>query len=697
MEKNNRKVLRTVILPGTSDLDINGVEGDFKGLEYTVYEPIPGLHEIFNEGLVHDDQIWKRTIPPDFSKMSKKECQDYYLREIKRIEYGVYVWIGGVLEYIAGKHYGTMCHWKLKESSSDYAIYTETQRDIFYMFDLCAKDKKSAGAIIFSLKRLGKSELMQAEMYFDALLSDQGRYIVQALSHPEAKDIFSKTIYANEHLHETLPVWTHLYSKKEPPAENLVGFRRDAAKGAIEWKSADGIEGSNEVSFSVKPTTLAGIQGKKLKRGCLDEFASLDPEGEMTLENYHSKLIAQCTEDFGSSVVGKGWLIATAENMESKSLLASRQIWDDSAEDRKDGNGYNISMMKRMFIPYYRGGRGAEFIDKFGRPKIEEAKQWYANKISSMSDRAKAIFRRQNPETIKDVFEIDFDGGLELDVIEILKERRKELVKSSVAQPFYNISKYNGDIRVIPVNSEETLSVQIFEMPQEHHLYRVGVDATSTAVNSTNKTASGKEKGKEKSKFGLVVHRITGDDQYTDVANIFIRPEKRHLIEKVAMYVCQYYNKYGGCRAYPERNASAGSTLTDMFEAEGCQKILIRQLKKHNTDKLQEKSGDAYGIYIDGNNKDYRTSVMNKYLRLHGHKIKSIRVIDNLLLYGLANSDLADAYGVGNMACGNFDPEQKEEKKPQKPKKTIEWVLRDGIFQAQVRMVQPRVVENPQK
>ena len=76
-----------------------------------------------------------------------------------------------------------------------------------------------------------------------------------------------------------------------------------------------------------------------------------------------------------------------------------------------------------------------------------------------------------------------------------------------------------------------------------------------------------------------------------------------------------------------------------------------------------EKSGDAYGIYIDGNNKDYRTSIMNKYLRLHGHKINSLRIIDNLLIYGLQNADLADAYGVGTMSCGNFDPEKQEKKK----------------------------------
>lgn len=672
-----RQILREIILPGTSDADILGVEAGFEGLKYIVYEPIEGVHEILNEGLPIDEQVWIRPKFPNFETLTKKECQDLYIRELKRIKHGVYCWIGGELEYITGKHYFGLTHWKLRESTTDYLTFTQTQQYLFYFFDLCEKDEKCAGAIVFSMKRLGKSELAQIEMFADSILTETGRYIVQALNDDEAKDIFGKTHYANENLNKSLPIWPHKVTKKDTPPENLVALSRESTADAIVWKSADGIEGSNEVSFSVKPTKLAGIQGKKIKRAFLDEFASLKPVKDMTLRNYHAKAVAQVTEDFGALVLGKVWLIATAENMESEALLDAKEIWDNSDELRKDANGFTPSRLKRMFIPYYLGGRSAQFIDKFGRPKIQEAKEFYQNSISALSEGAKAIFRRQNPETIKDVFEIDFDGGLELDVIEILKQRRSDLIKNRVPQPMYNVTKYNGEIRLDPTTVEGQFTAEIFEHPEEHHLYRVGVDATSTAKNSTNKTESGAEKGKEKSKFALVVHKITGDNQYVDVANYFIRPEKRHLVEKAALWLCMYYNKYGNCRVYPERNASAGSTLTDLFEGEGAQRMLIRQLKKHNTDRLMEKSSDAYGIYIDGNNKDYRTSIMNKYLRLHGHKINSVRIIDNLLIYGLDNSDLADAYGVGTMACGNFDPEKPEKKK--EPRTMMMMSYRNGV------------------
>jgi hypothetical protein len=320
-----------------------------------------------------------------------------------------------------------------------------------------------------------------------------------------------------------------------------------------------------------------------------------------------------------------------------------------------------------MLIPYYLSD--PSFIDEYGNPEIEAAKQYVKDELESRSDASRALFKRQFPEKIEDIFDINRSGGLEIDVIETLRLREKAL--RGTPQPMYKIHR-NPTTKEIVLNpmakgeQENEFSCQVFEQPEEHHLYRVGLDATSTDISSTNKNSDGSEKGKTKSKYTLVIHKITGDNQYIDVANICIRPDKRTMVEKAALWLCMYFNKYGGLRAYIERNASAGSTITDLFVAEGQQKLLIRQLSKHNTDKLLEKSGNAYGIYIDGNNKEYRTSVMNKYLRLYGHKVNSLRIVQDLLIYGSENSDLADAYGVGCMACGNFDPETKKEKEQDK-------------------------------
>ena len=169
-------VLRTVKLEGTNSDD----KDDY--LRYTVYKPKQGVHDILNEGVPKKQQKWERPMFPDFSTLTKQECVDIYKREIRRIKYGVYFWNNGELTYVNGTHYLALVHWKLKESDTDYFIYTRTQRDIFYFMELCVMDTKCTGGIIFSLKRLGKSEAMQIEMFRDALLSEHGRYIFQCVS-----------------------------------------------------------------------------------------------------------------------------------------------------------------------------------------------------------------------------------------------------------------------------------------------------------------------------------------------------------------------------------------------------------------------------------------------------------------------------------------------------------------------------------
>lgn len=666
-----RKLLYSAKLEGTNS------DGEEDFLYYDVYEPIEGLHDIFNADLPKKEQKWTRPTFPNFEKCSKQENIQIYSREIRRIKHGVYVWINGKLTYITGTHYAAMTHWKLMESDTDYFKYTRVQRDIFYFMDLCVKDPKCAGGIIFSLKRLGKSEIMQIEMFVDALLSEKGRYTFQALNDKEAKENFGKTFYANEHLHESLPITKWDDTKKSIKTrdnDNLIVFFRETSTNGIKWVSVDNSSASDNIDFGVKPTKLSGIQGKKLKRASLDEFCSLEIKDEMSLSSWHSKAYAQTTEDSGSKVVGKMWLIATAENIESDSLEEAQQIWNDSAPNKIDDNGFTPSGLKRMFIPFYLGGRGEEMLDEYGEPRIEKAIDFWENKMKGLTDRGKQLYSHQNPRTIADVFNIDTEGGFDPDVIETLKKREVEL--RGVPQPKYKISKNNttGQIETRPLAKgevEDDFTVEIHEHPQEHHLYRIGLDGTSTDMASTNKTVNGKEQGKLKSKYCVVVIRITGDDAYTDVANIFIRPEKRPMVEKAALYLCMYYNKfdngkYEKCRVYPERNAGAGSAITDLFNSAGQGKLLIKQMTAHMTDKLQEKNTNAAGIPMDTNNKAYRKSIQNKFLGLYGHKVKSHRGILDLLKNDASNADFRDAHGVGTMACGNFDPETKKEKEQDK-------------------------------
>lgn len=662
-----REILKKIILSGTSDKDIEGTDGGFAGLEYIIYEPIPDEHEVFNVGIPYDDQIWVRPEFPDFSKLTKKECQDLYIREIRRIKNGIYIWIGGELEYITGKHYFGLVHWKLRESNANYLIYTQTQRNIFYLFDLCEHDTKCAGAIVFSLKRLGKSELVQVEMFADAILSETGRYIVQALNDDEAIDIFNKTHYANENLNLSLPIWGHKYLKSDPPPSNLVALKRESTKDSIVWKSADGIEGSNEINFSVKPTKLTGIQGKKIKRAFLDEFASLEPIKDMTLQNYHSKAIAQVTEDFGAVVTGKVWLIATAENITSKALRDAEKIWDDSDETRKDANGFTPSRMKRMLIPYYLGGRSNEFMDKFGRPNIDKSKTFYENSLGGLSDSKKILYRRQNPENIGDVFNTIMSGFWEADVKLVLDEVKKKLNNApSLPIKKVNLVTFGDSLKFVAAKNNDETSVSIFEDPKQHVKYYAGFDGVG----------SDKETGNEKGSC-VSVTILKGADsganfEYLPVAYFKFRPDNMPDGYRATLNICKHYGQFGNLKLGIERNAGQGSPLIAYFINRGYRKMLMKKQKVVGIDG--DSNSELYGWYRNDEVIDVQKSYANEYLRNFAHNIPFIELVESLIDYGKSNQDFADSFISAVYTMGDFNRVTKKKAIRQ----VSQWVL-DGI------------------
>lgn len=620
-----------------NEVEILGTDG----LVFKIPKP---FEPVYNEHLPKKEQRWVRPSDPNFDFLSLEEKQEYQLRELFRLENGYHFYNNGVLTYITGAHYGFLKHWDL--GGGKYPDYRWSHLNVSYAQDLIKKDPDCYGLVAYTQKRFGKSEMVPSRMLFDSLLQQKASYFLQATKDDKSKSLFQRTLQAFLSLGKSLPyIYQHTYTSESIFFRQYQTIKRSSKK--VEFK--DG----NYTRIEALPSRITSIQGEKITEYFLDEFASQE---QMDMEQLFQTLIAQCTEGV-KDIIGKIWMISTVENAKSKAVPFCETLWNTSNPLERDKNNRTESGLYRLLIPYFYSD--PSFIDEYGNPKVDDSKRFFHNMCEGKPESKVALLKRQYPENIDDIFDMNRDGGLELDVKEILKYRRKEI--SLFPQFKYTIKRINGQIVVEAADKKEAdgqFTFEMFEPPYEHHQYRIGLDVTSTAKNSTNKNDRGGEDGKEKSKFALVVHRVTGDNQYVDVANYYVRPEKRHLVEKTALWICMYYNKFGGVKVYPERNSSAGSTLTDLFESEGQGKLLLRQLKTHNTDKFIEKSGGAPGITIDGNNKDYRTSVMNKYLRLYGHKVNSIRIIDNLLIYGHDNADLADAYGVGNMACGNFEPDR---------------------------------------
>jgi hypothetical protein len=626
-----------------AEIEIPGADG----LTYKIPHP---FEDIPNEHLPKKKQKWERPIPPDFLRMSMEEKRAYQERELTRMALGYHFYNNGELTYVTGAHYGLLTHIDL--GGNQYPDFRWSHMMMSYLQDKIVNDPDCYGLAAFTMKRWGKTVMMPSRMLIRALLTEVGNFYIQATKDDKAEDVFDIIKRAFLALQKTLPfIYDHTYSNKHLHFRQTQTILRKSEK--VKFKE------ENLIKIEPLPSKITSIQGAKITEYFLDEFASQEI---MDMEQLFNTLIAQCTMGT-KDIVGKLWMVSTVENAKSKGVPFAESLWNTSNPNERDANGRTQSGLYRLLMPYYLSD--PSFINEYGMPIIEESKKYFGNMLESASETRKLILRRQFPEVTDDIFDVNRSAGLELDVVQILKKRRTE----TQIPKLFDISFYNGEVSLTPTKKYGQLTIELFEAVQEHHQYRVGIDAASTALNSVNKDSSGNELGDKKSEFSIVVHKITGgDEQYTDVANFCVRPEKRSMAEKVALWVSMYYNKYGNCKVYPERNASAGSTLTDLFEENGQGRLMLRQLKVHNSDRIIERNSAAAGVYMDGNNTVYKTAVMNKYLRLYGHKVNSSRIIDSLLKYGMENADLADAYGVGLMACGSFDPEAPKKEKKETPR-----------------------------
>lgn len=596
------------------------------------------------------EQMWNMGIIPKFHLMSSQEKDSYQETELMRFAKGAHFMNNGKIEYLSPVHYMFLRHWDL--GGGTYPNFIQAQQYLGWFMHLCRIDDRCAGGYVLAPKRIGKTEFVPCEFLCDAMLQTKATYIIQAQNDTKAKKVFRRISSAFYSLKRTMPYMYEYHTTK-----NEILFKKQVTnKSTTKKQTEEEFAVSNHVSIGSYPSKIDFIQGETVRGYFLDEGCSQE---QMSLKDIHEKASAQCRKGI-SKIIGKEWHISTPENAESKALEYAEQMWNESDHTKRNKNGMTDSGLYRMLIPYYASDQ--EFVDEYGYPREEECKRYFINKYNSASEGSKPVLRRQYISDAGDCFQVINGGSLEPEVQEIYKNRLSELIDTKQPQPLYVISYYNKEVVLKPIATptvdELPLTVEMFQRVQPDLIYRIGVDGTATDNNSSDGSNAGK------SEFAIIVDVISGDDPYTDVANYVFRPENRTIAEKVAAWLAIYYNTYGNCKVYPERNAGVGSSLASLFINMGIEKLLIRRLREHNIEKMEEKAADGYGIYMDNNNKITRTSAMNRHGRLYGHRTKSIRLCKSMLIYGKSNADLADARGVSVLSFGNFDPETKSKPAP---------------------------------
>ena len=633
----------------------------YDGMVYTL-PAMPDEREIVGYKKAIKDQKFERRKPlhpKEFDKLSKESKLDYLSQEYLWRTQGRWYFISGVPVYFTGDYDFFLNYWFMGADTEDgYPEYRWAQCRWHYFLDFCDKDDNCYGGIMLCQKRFSKTEAGLSHLYNHA--STVGRNDNFGMMSTDGKT-------AKENLMRDRVIRSHKnIFKYLQPKTHEQGTSKDITVIKFVSTSDETGEQSDALNNNVfyKPTKVDAFQGHRMREIFVDEPGSIDEiDFGVAYRTFKQQLV------LGKKIYGKIYLPTTLETLSPRSAPAYKKLFFDSNYNDKDANGRTKSGLYRYFKPYWEGMEG--FIDEYGNDMVDECKEFIENQYNAADDDGRRQLRRQYPPTVEAAFDEVVGSALEEDVITLLKNRRDQLkgmMSDSIAGSENKIAVFcvklyeDGDgCGFKPIEKKEG-EMMIYEHVKPNVKYKIGIDSTNT--DNTTGSAGG-------SKFAFTIlkgYEGVNVDNYTVVADFSRRPDRMEDCLQILYLACKMYNKYDGLvgGVLPERNVAGASFVGTYLRQKGMERVL-----------MMDKTTGYFGLYRTGHVKETQIIKGNLFLRKYGHIIKSLNLVESLLLLGKENTDLADAFLTGIMALGDFD-KQEGNKPVQIVKKKMKITIKNG-------------------
>lgn len=354
------------------------------------------------------NQIWKPIeLPKNWKELRKKEIikqksdTKYFDPDLEKIRNkwwlhrlcGEWIMIHGKATFIPPSFwfYLNCC-----QLDVGLPTYRNTDKKLFYVWEYCCEDPCCAGLVDIERRRMGKTyksgsiSLDRASVYYNHHAS------IQSKTSTDAKQVFLKTIVR---FFKKLPDFfrpVYDQSKGVTPTTELKFFQT-----VVKGRKAEDILDAEELESWIDwvSSDIFALDGSKLGTYIMDEFGKTVECDVWDRWN----VVRYCLDQDGVWC-GKALLTSTIEEMESGGS-AAKEIWDSSNPAEKDANGRTKSGLYRFFLPAFE----TTLFDKFGMPRIEEAKLFYLNQREGLKNDSRALSSivRKNPFTIIEAFRID--------------------------------------------------------------------------------------------------------------------------------------------------------------------------------------------------------------------------------------------------------------------------------------------------
>lgn len=327
---------------------------------------ITAIETIANCDLPKEKQKFQYTEQP---KRGVEPSEEFLNQEIQRIKNGYWFFNNGNLEYITGYHY-TMCNYSVIDGVRP--LFTDSQRDFFYVWDAVEKDPFCFGLCLTTSRRWGKGEVAIIIGYLRTILKEHAHFGFQSKTGDDAKLLFSKLVQR----WKRFPVFLKPTDAGDTnPKQELRFFEpsRRSSSGVVKQ-----YQPALDSWIDFKPSTNAAYDGDKLHTYVLDEAAKAEKS-----DPYDTWEIVKFCLLNGSTIYGKALITTTVESGDNfESSISYKQMWDDSNPNQRLPNGRTKTGLYRYYNPGYMGLYGCDeqtgeaFIDEYGYSKVEVAKDY---------------------------------------------------------------------------------------------------------------------------------------------------------------------------------------------------------------------------------------------------------------------------------------------------------------------------------
>jgi hypothetical protein len=570
-------------------------------------------------------------------------------------------WVNGYKGIPGSLYFKTMeCQLKNRISGElepmicrDVDLYHHVRKNI------SRKNKRSHGTL--KGRGIGLSTDFAAEVMYTIILKPGANVNVTSKTQPAISTLFGEKIMST---YETMDEFLRPVKKNFNKTKQTSYLVTEAKYYDINGILRTGESVINALETSNSDIAASAFSGSGAALGIYDELP-LHKRRQMLLDSSIYCYINQRTGEMEGFLLWGGTVEETISNDE---LIAFRETVESAETWKSDITFLDALWGKQDPRLPYNGWTNWKWAEEQYSKELEE-KIKQGNPVSLRS------FKKNNPRTLDDIFELGSGAYWEDDVTEIVKANYKE-VENNKGKEKIETGKIFIMNRKAHFEPAHKGFVEIIERPKEGVKYFMGVDG----VGSDERTSTTKKE--ERSMMAWTILKMYEGPESANFYPVLQGAEYVDTIESSYNRVLACALWYGA-KTHIEANQGQSMGLVTHFINAGFEDLLLELQKVPGAPKLKKK---VYGQQRNDEVLRKQIEICNMYLRKYGHLVKIPTLASEIFTAKKGkNADRLSSFMTAVIAAWPIisKPAEKHISQTMAHIEQVRWVERDGVYFAE--------------